>query len=209
MPDTVLIVDSAAAFRRGLGMSLRNAGFDVEEAGSVSGWAGTPPVQAVVVTVDSPTGLVAALEALPAAPRPVVVGLVGDSSPGLVADALRLGVSGVVERDAPPELIVDAVRMGLSGHTVIPTWAAGAFAPRLPGRPPTGQWVQDDEAEWLRLLADGVTVASLASQVGYSEREMFRNLHELYTRIGVKNRTGALLWAERHGLLEESGSQEA
>ena len=203
--ETVLIVDTAAAFRRGLGMALRDAGFAVEEAAGAAAWNRMQPITALVVSVRSEGDLAAALEAVPATPRPVIIALVAESDPQLVAVALRSGVSGVVEKDAPPELIVAAVQAGVAGHTVIPTWAAGSLAARLPARPPVEQWIRDDEAEWLRLLAGGLTVAGLAKRVGYSEREMFRNLHELYTRIGVKNRTEALLWADRHGLLEPGG----
>jgi len=31
---------------------------------------------------------------------------------------------------------------------------------------------------------------------------MFRILRDLYARIGVRNRTDAIIWATRHGLLD-------
>ncbi|HEX8630188.1 MAG TPA: hypothetical protein VF755_18680, partial [Catenuloplanes sp.] len=61
------------------------------------------------------------------------------------------------------------------------------------------------EVSWLRALVDGVTVASLARAVGYSQREMYRVLASLYARLGADNRTGALLHADRWGLLTPSG----
>ena len=62
--------------------------------------------------------------------------------------------------------------------------------------------VQPGESGWLRQLAGGVPVRDIADSIGYSEREMFRMLHDLYMRIGVRDRTDAIIWATRHGLLD-------
>jgi DNA-binding CsgD family transcriptional regulator len=51
------------------------------------------------------------------------------------------------------------------------------------------------------MMANGQTVGELARAVGYSEREMFRLLRSLYERMGVRNRTEALLKAAQSGLL--------
>jgi DNA-binding CsgD family transcriptional regulator len=63
--------------------------------------------------------------------------------------------------------------------------------------------VGGEEQSWLRSMAGGMTVADLAESVGYSERAMFRLLRDLYRRIGVKNRTEALIWASRNSLLSD------
>jgi DNA-binding NarL/FixJ family response regulator len=61
--------------------------------------------------------------------------------------------------------------------------------------------LSETERAWLRRLAAGGTVAGLARDCAYSEREMYRRLSDLYTRLGGRTRTEALLLAERHGLL--------
>jgi DNA-binding NarL/FixJ family response regulator len=48
----------------------------------------------------------------------------------------------------------------------------------------------------------GGTVQDLAGQAGYSERALYRLLHALYSRMGVSNRTEAILQASRRGLLD-------
>lgn len=55
--------------------------------------------------------------------------------------------------------------------------------------------------EWLRSLADSATVGRLARLSGYSEREMYRLLNRVYSRIGAQTRTEALLIAQRRGCL--------
>jgi DNA-binding NarL/FixJ family response regulator len=57
------------------------------------------------------------------------------------------------------------------------------------------------QLEWLRALAQGITVAQLAERHGYSERAMFRHLRDLYARMGAKGRTEALMLANRRGWL--------
>jgi len=200
VPSKVLIADSAASFRRGLGSAFRAAGFVVEESPGLPATAGSADV--VVATVADPDALVTLTNVLAGDAPPAVIVLADGQDPALVAEALRMGVAGFVDRDADPGLVVAAVEAALQGHALVPRWAAAAFAARIPVRPSGKEWVSEEEVDWLRLFAAGVTVAALATRVGYSEREMFRNLHDLYARIGVRNRTGALIWAQRHGLLE-------
>lgn len=76
------------------------------------------------------------------------------------------------------------------------------FAIRIPTSPDAGSYISEEESGWLRSLAAGITVAGLADRVGYSERETYRTLGELYTKIGVTNRTQAIIWATRHGVFD-------
>jgi DNA-binding NarL/FixJ family response regulator len=66
---------------------------------------------------------------------------------------------------------------------------------------PARRPITADEIGWLRRLADGVTVADLAKQVGYSERMMFRLLASVYARLGVDNHTKATIRARDEGWL--------
>jgi DNA-binding NarL/FixJ family response regulator len=208
MSTSVLIVDPTPVYRRGLAGALSDAGYLVAEAPGFADWDESEATQVIVVTVRSPHDLDAITE-VTASESPVkVVALIEGREVEQVADVLRAGGAAVAERDARPELIASAVRVVLEGHTLVPHWAAVVFAARIPARPSPDQWVSDAELHWLRLLGRGTTVATLANEVGYSEREMFRNLHDLYARIRVRNRTEALLWAERLGLLEPDVTQE-
>jgi len=201
MEEMVLIVDAAASFRRGLAAGLTAAGYAVAEAAGLTDLDQASSPQVIVASVDTGTDLSLLAGRGTDASRPRIVALLAAQDSELLVGLLRSGVECVVDRNAPPETITEAVRMSGSQHSVIPAWAASELAARIPSRPRNAQLIGDEEIEWLRLLANGATVAALAERVGYSEREMFRNLNELYARIEVRNRTGALLWAERHGLL--------
>lgn len=98
---------------------------------------------------------------------------------------------------------VDAARLTLS---CLPTptarTLAGALAP--PGDDAAVLGVHEEE--WLVALADGRTVAALARSAGYSQREMYRLLSDVYGRLGATTRTEALLIADRRGLLRRRGT---
>jgi DNA-binding NarL/FixJ family response regulator len=89
----------------------------------------------------------------------------------------------------------------IRGQSLLPAEVVRALA--SPG--PTAERGQGApsvrEIEWLRELANGVTVARLAGRAGYSERAMFRLLRELYARLRVHNRTEALMLARERGWL--------
>jgi DNA-binding NarL/FixJ family response regulator len=116
------------------------------------------------------------------------------------ADALQVGATGVVAMDAEFEQVLAVVRAAAGGLTLLPRRVAKALCRTQAGPVPE---LLPRERAWLRHLADSGTVGSLAGQSGYSEREMYRLLGSLYSRLGASNRTEALLLAERWGLLQE------
>ena len=133
------------------------------------------------------------------APRPVVL-VVDEPDVHAYADALRGGATGVVSTAMELEEAVAVIRSASTGHTLLPCAMARALCRPLSGPAPA---LAPREREWLRGLADGGTVAGLARRVGYSEREMYRLLSAVYSRLGATSRTEALLLAERWGLLHE------
>jgi DNA-binding CsgD family transcriptional regulator len=54
-------------------------------------------------------------------------------------------------------------------------------------------------------LCSGMTIGCLARSIGYSERHAHDLLANLYREIGVKNRSEAILWTARSGILTTSG----
>ncbi len=53
--------------------------------------------------------------------------------------------------------------------------------------------LSDREIDWLRRLTEGISVSRLADRAGYSERMMFRLLNQTYAKLGVDNRTKAII----------------
>jgi DNA-binding NarL/FixJ family response regulator len=57
------------------------------------------------------------------------------------------------------------------------------------------------EAEVLRLLADGLDTAEIASKLSYSERTIKNIIHGMITRLGLRNRAHAVAHGIRTGLI--------
>lgn len=126
-----------------------------------------------------------------------VVVLLDPFGKGPIAHAAAHGV-GFADMQAEPEQVMAAVVAAADGMTVIPS---SLFASMV-GHDPHGRvTISEEEGEWLTRLAGGTTVVRLADDFGYSERAMFRRLHDLYTRLGVSNRSEALITAQRLGLI--------
>lgn len=201
MPVCVTIVDPFAALRRGVGASLGEAGFHLDEPADLLAWCVQEGERAVVLSLLVPSDF-KCLESMRAARCDLpVVTLVGDSDLDSYRVALRAGSWAVLERGAEPEEIVVAVQAALTGKCLLPqavAWGLSVWGPTAE----ESELLSPTEVHWIRMLARGVTVAKLASDVGYSEREMFRMLGELYRRMGVQNRSEALVQAARWGLLD-------
>lgn len=57
------------------------------------------------------------------------------------------------------------------------------------------------ETDVLRLLADGLDTAEIAARLTYSERTVKNILHGVLSRLGLRNRTHAVAFALREGLI--------
>jgi len=57
------------------------------------------------------------------------------------------------------------------------------------------------ETEVLRLVADGHDTSEIAAKLSYSERTVKNVLHDLNTRLQLKNRSHAVAYAVREGLI--------
>ncbi|GAA3629538.1 hypothetical protein GCM10022223_53940 [Kineosporia mesophila] len=124
--------------------------------------------------------------------------LISDSSPQAYRWGLATGAAGVIPAQAELEDMISLLRSALHNRTVLPVSVVEALA-RATGA--VGADLTDIERRWLADLAAGRTVGELARSYLRSEREMYRSLSRLYRRLGVANRSAALLAAQRAGLL--------
>ena len=57
------------------------------------------------------------------------------------------------------------------------------------------------EIDVLRLVADGYDTAEIADQLAYSERTVKNVLHDITSRMQLRNRSQAVAYAIREGLI--------
>jgi DNA-binding NarL/FixJ family response regulator len=187
-------------YRQGLAAGLHAADLPCATVDSVDELAPLlPPGRGLIAVV--PTAAADPILTLAAglSGRLRVVQLVDDADVGTYAAALCAGATGVLVSHAEMEVAIAVIRAAGRGETLLPQdMAKDLCAIAGHSRRPR---IEPHEQEWLRRLAASSTVASLARTAGYSEREMYRLLSSLYTRLGASSRTEALLIASRWGLL--------
>lgn len=202
----VVLMGLAPVYAHGLHTGLTAVGLDCTvlpltlppalpptDEGSPTSGAGS----ATVLVVPSTSG--AAVPADTDA-RVAAVHVLPDASVQAYSDALRAGATGAFPLDAELRDIVRIVLCAGAGQTLLPVDVARALNRPSVGRPPQ---LTDRDRQYLRLLADGATVAGISRRFALSEREMYRLLSATYRRLGARNRTEALLLAQRFDLLAE------
>ena len=60
------------------------------------------------------------------------------------------------------------------------------------------------EVEILRLVLAGYTNKAIAAEISISEKTVEFHLDKIYTKIGVRTRLMAGIWAMQHGIAVES-----
>ncbi|MFF3909682.1 LuxR C-terminal-related transcriptional regulator [Streptomyces sp. NPDC001848] len=119
--------------------------------------------------------------------------------------AVDRGVVGVLLRgEVGYADIVRASRRALQGESPLPPTLVRALVERLrslPAHQPGSSELSAREVDVLRLLAEGLSTAEVAGRLNYSERTIKNVLHDVITRLGLRNRTQAVAYAIRNGAL--------
>jgi DNA-binding NarL/FixJ family response regulator len=129
---------------------------------------------------------------------------------GDLVAAVECGVVGLVRRcDAMADRLVQVVVSAAAGDGSVPPDLLGRLLDQL-GRlqrhvlSPRGltfTGLAEREIEVLRLVADGYDTGEIASKLAYSERTIKNVLHDVTTRLQLRNRSHAVAYAMRQGLI--------
>lgn len=195
------IVDPTPLYRRGLSDAFAEEGFLPEEPSDIEAWTALDSPRIVLVTVDVVEDVEILRRFTTSRTDLVVVALLREPTVEMYVAAIQAGASGAVAWMATPETVVRVVGAACTQQWMLPIAVARTMTDRI-GMPPEAVGASPTEVKWLKLMANGTTISQLARDVGYSEREMFRLLRNLYIRMGVRNRTEALLKAMEWRLLQ-------
>jgi len=204
-PEAATVLDPLSGMAAALRNELEQRGIAAQSTiapDELPDWLKAGDNRVAIITLDELIGWPTARNLADAGLAGMVFGLVDLFETGEIVRALGAGIRMVAARKSPPEEIVDVALRSFNGVAVLPLDVFQSIARRA--RPDSAVAVDEDQMRWLQLLADGRTTQELAAETGYSERAMFRMLHDLYGRLGVTNRQQALIFASRHGLLDRS-----
>jgi DNA-binding NarL/FixJ family response regulator len=134
----------------------------------------------------------------------------GEFADGDVVAAAEAGVVGLLRRhEASADRLVGAITRASCDEGTVPAdllgqllgqvgaLQRGVLAPR--GLAFNG--LATREVEVLRLVADGCDTGEIAGRLAYSERTVKNVLHDVTTRLQLRNRSHAVAFAMRHGLI--------
>jgi DNA-binding NarL/FixJ family response regulator len=123
---------------------------------------------------------------------------------------VEVGVSGLIRRaEATPDRIVTVITSAVQGEGSVPPDLLGQLLSQvgrlqrqvLGPRGWTFSGLTEREIDVLRLVAEGFDTAEVAVKLSYSERTVKNALHDVTTRLHLRNRTHAVAYALRHGLI--------
>jgi DNA-binding NarL/FixJ family response regulator len=124
--------------------------------------------------------------------------------------AAEAGVTGVVRRsDATPGHLSAALRSAAAGEGTLPPDLLGRLLRQvgqlqrhvLSPRNLTFSGLTEREVSVLRLLAEGYDTAEVGRRLFYSERTVKNIIHDVTTRLELRNRVHAVAYAIREGLI--------
>lgn len=218
MAITVLIADDQAMVRQGFG-ALLGAQTDISVVGDASDGKVAvaeakrlrPDVVLMDVRMPEMNGLDAARAILTANfdPPVRVLMLTTFDIDDYVYEALSIGASGFLLKDAPAEELVRAVRVVADGEALLaPTITRRLIADvtrrrnsvRAAPAPALGT-LTPREREVLELVAKGLSNTEIASALFVAEQTVKTHVSKVFSKLGLRDRAQAVVLAYESGLV--------
>jgi DNA-binding NarL/FixJ family response regulator len=202
----VVIADDQPMMRAGFKAVLEASG-DIEVVAEASN--GEEAVRAAnahapdVVLMDIRMPGMDGIEATRRLPRQRVLILTTFGLDQYILEALRAGASGFLLKDAPTQEVVAAVRAVAAGDAVLSAAVTRQLldqvARRLPSavsrRPEELDLLTEREREVLRMLANGLSNAEIATALVVSEATVKSHVSHLLGKLGLRDRVQAVIYA--------------
>jgi DNA-binding NarL/FixJ family response regulator len=205
-PTRVLLVDDHDLIREGLRGAF-NLDTGMEVVGTAKNVAGAlrlydelkPDVVVTDLQMQDGTGLDVVRQVRKDRRDTGVVVLTMHSGDEQIFAAMEAGASAFVGKDAPSTEVVKAARhAAVSPRSFL---CAGLTDAMLRRATAVANQLTSREYDVLKLLADGLSAAEIGSRIHLSESTVKSHLAKIYQKLGVTNRSQALVTAMRTGLL--------
>ncbi|TWH71646.1 response regulator [Modestobacter roseus] len=121
-----------------------------------------------------------------------------------IVRAVEAGAAGYLLKDTPLPQLADAVRAAARGETVLAPPVAARLVSRM--RAPAVEAPTERELQVLAGVARGLTNAQIGRELFIGEATVKTHLLRVFTKLGVDDRTRAVLVAVERGLLPGPGA---
>ncbi len=208
----LLLVDDQRLFREGL-HTLLSSQSDMQVVGEAANGtealhlAASLHPQVVLMDLRMPVldGVSATRELHRSQPDCRVIILTTFDDDENIFEGLRAGAVGYLLKDTPSPNLYEAIRAAARGESFLqPSVAAKVVAEfaRLSSAPPKKEsWdeLSDREMEIVRLLARGFSNREIAEQLIITEGTVKNHVSNILSKMGVRDRTQAVLRAKENG----------
>ncbi len=213
---TVLVVDDQRLVREGIASLLEiqdgvrivgqavNGQEAIEQAVALS-----PDVILMDVRMPVMDGIAATVEIRRQAPGCQVIMLTTFDDDEYIIKSLRAGAVGYLLKDIPAAHLAQAVRLAHTGIYQLEPSVAGKLVGMLGSGQPeplsaSSSFLEHDlterELEVLRLIGTGATNREIADRLVVSEGTVKNHVSSILSRLGLRDRTQAALYAYERGL---------
>jgi len=211
-PVRVLIADDQTLFRSGLARLLAEDA-RVQVVGQATDGNDAiklakslkPDVILMDLKMPNLDGVEATRRILSEQPEVKVLILTTFETDNYVLQALRAGAGGYVLKDSQPAAIVASVVAVMSGEKVMASAVANRVLEMLTGTTTPKEFydgLTTREIEILRLIAAGRANKQIAYRLTISEKTVRNHVSNMYEKLKIYDRTQAVLYALRKGLVE-------
>jgi DNA-binding NarL/FixJ family response regulator len=138
-------------------------------------------------------------------PQVQVVMLSASEDPKQIAEALDAGASAYIGKRINPEDLASALRQVVAG-VVYQRSADAAEEVASADAPSPGDELTKSERTMLDAVARGLSTKAISRELWISEKTVKFHLTNIYRKLGVHNRTGAMRYAFEHGLVSAPSS---
>jgi len=126
-----------------------------------------------------------------------------------IYEALRIGASGFVLKDAPSDRLLDAVRVAAAGDALLAPSVTRRLIEQFAhaARPAGGIDVDGlseltaRELEVLQLVARGLSNSEIAAELVLTENTVKTHVSRVLTKLGLRDRVQAVVLAYESGLV--------
>lgn len=208
----VLVVDDQTLFRTGL-TSLLSQDERVEVVGQAVDGADAvkqatklkPDVVLMDIKMPNLDGIEATRQIVELIPGIKVLMLTTFETDSQVIQALKAGASGYVLKDSSAAAIVSSIAAVLSGERVMASAVANRVLEMLTGTATPKEFydgLTNREIEILKLVASGMANKQIAYRLKISEKTVRNHVSNMYEKLGIYDRSQAVLYAVKKGLVE-------
>jgi DNA-binding NarL/FixJ family response regulator len=203
----VLLVDDHTVVRRGLRLAFglepdldvvgeaENGKQAIEAAAAL-----LPDVVVMDLLMPVMNGVDATREIRTRLPDVEVVALTSVLEDRMVVDVVEAGAAGYMLKESRPDDLFEAVRAAARGEVRLDPRAQQRLV-REVRSVPAREVLTDRESEVLRHIANGATNKGIAQALDVTEATVKTHVSNLLSKLGLKSRTQAALFALREGLV--------